>query len=385
MADLGDTQMQTASIKRAAGLSAVGSLLLLNTACAIVDPYMSAKDLSAESGYQQVRKDALNIADKMEENTSQLEYLDLATGLTILAAGIAGTSFAAFDFHRDSIVIAGIVGGSAAGLRAFVPTQARKEIYLRGSAAIQCAVTATEFGEADKVDDQTPNPGVAMAAAPRTESNLSSRLNNLSELTKEWLRGDEPRMMAAAPAISRAAADPLTAPAATLIRMQELRLRAAVGTMSEKIDETKDAFSELERNRAAVLETAVRAAVIAVNAQLVEKRLDPDKALSAAKAEIDKATAPAEGAAESLKKSEEGATDNKKELSALADLGTLSATSLQGAAEAKPEALNSLRTASTNARSNAESVNPITQDASKVAEEMLRLIDNSKACFVGLV
>ena len=66
----------------------------------------------------------------------------------LAALGLAGLGLAIFQAPNNAILGAGFAGAGVGGLRAFVPFDARRQIYASGQKAIICSAIALSLGAA---------------------------------------------------------------------------------------------------------------------------------------------------------------------------------------------------------------------------------------------
>jgi hypothetical protein len=336
-------------------------VLLVNSACATFDPYISDGDLTTGDNYEAVKEKALNIAADMDGNITELEYYDFGTGVIVLAAGITAASIAMFDGSRDAIVASGIAGASAGAARIFVPFQERKEIYLRGSAALRCAASATDFGalsDGGGGDLESLSGRASAVAGARPLDTIGGNFQSVSN----GLNG----LLSASPF------------AATLAKTRISRTQRAMLAASDAMEDAVSAIGSVKTNRAKILETAVRAVVVSVNGQIMNSRLDPDGALTAAAQEIEKATSEIEKKAEELTEKSEDVID---EAGNVQETATLTAAFASGAGHQRGD----LTAASMKMAEQAAIAEDIADQMRDVAAEMLRVANLAKPCFKGLI
>ncbi|RVU35761.1 hypothetical protein EOI86_10850 [Hwanghaeella grinnelliae] len=220
-------------------------------------------------------QEALAYADtkkkELSERVDELEQFDFFTGTAMVVAGIAGLAFGLYDSHVDAIYGAGLVGGSAAAGRAFVPVSARKEAYLSGKAAITCAAVSFSV-----LEDSSAPAGVAPGAVV---DDGTETLGKIAEDLKAY-NVTVPNV-SVMPAFglnefgaSAGAGNQLYSKALSNVRDAEKDTLKSVNALSSQIEAAIN-------TRATKLVSAVSVIIVAVNEQLSKARVDPSAAADA--------------------------------------------------------------------------------------------------------
>lgn len=267
------------------------AVVALSGCAALNDPYV---DMGTEVDYRPSHENAVTFARKkakeLTDRRDQLERYEVSTGALALGSGIAGLAFAAFGAHSDAILGAGLVGGSAYGAGAFMPSQKRKTIYTNGAKAIECAIKATSIGLEDRVE---PEESTARTAATARGSQGSARsldayLNRLRELTGEdktaraRIETAPLSPLAAAPRIETTArSSRAVVRQAVIFDKQSARADLSLSEARSALVDLTASVNALMLDRGTRLMGALSDVLAAVSDQLDATRVDPDAALKA--------------------------------------------------------------------------------------------------------
>lgn len=279
------------------------AVVALSGCAALNDPYV---DMGTEVDYRPSHENAVTFArskaKELTDRRDQLERYEVSTGALALGSGIAGLAFAAFGAHSDAILGAGLVGGSAYGAGAFMPSQKRKTIYTNGAKAIECAIKATSIGLEDRVEpeeskqddaDAQASESTARSAATARGSQGSARsldayLNRLRELTGEdktaraRIETAPLSPLAAAPRIETTArSSRAVVRQAVIFDKQSARADLSLSEARSALVELTASVNALMLDRGTRLMGALSDVLAAVSDQLDATRVDPDAALKA--------------------------------------------------------------------------------------------------------
>ena len=363
-------------------LFAISAAVLLS-GCAIFEPHVGLSgNLPTNATYAQVKTEARSIQKKYDGRLADLEYFDLGTGAIQFGAAVAAAGFGVFGSDSTPILASGLAGATAVGIRSFLPFQERKEIYILGSSAIDCAIAVTTLGSLDdntgKVSDLDSKSNqlagefavLSSGIAPPGESSLRATLLSFDR--------DQPDNVLLSTSISLASA-------------QGFRLMHAVEAAEKAKTNATNTFVDVVINRrAARLELALGAIVNAVKAQIALARLDPNAAINAAKSHLSAVVEEIEKEAEETKdKAEAGkeeANQTKEEAAKTKATGEAvekvakEAGDINGASDARE-----VVTKAEKLLSDTENAENLLDDIKKHADEILSVTKVSKACLSGLI
>lgn len=292
-----------AELKRHLQLAASTGLTVALCACSgLTDPYLSVPSpVPSSPTFAEAKVIARTANDALMEKLEDLESFDLATGTLLVGSGLAGVAAGLYDAGLNVIYGAGLAGGSAQAGRSFLPFQTRKEVYVAGSGAITCAITAISLGVPD--NPAAPGTGVARASSATrvvTRGQLGASADALRRLAAGGVLVPAASGRAATPSnfIGLRARSSNMESMATLSSDANAKARAEVSAeltkaLANTSEESRTAARELaDRIDAAIamrgerLLLATEAIVNVVNQKIVAAPITPEAALEAAQNHI---------------------------------------------------------------------------------------------------
>lgn len=341
----------------------VGTALLLAaalTACSgITDPYVTfgvdknSKPLTVPQNpsFPEAKTIARHAVDNFQKRATSLEEFDVATGALMVGAGLAGVAIGLFDAGTDALYAAGLAGGAAGAGRAFLPLNVRKQAYLSGSSAINCAIVSIGMGEPDFLPSQ-PSSVAALRSGiggnqpkgPLTaiaDELLRVAFQNPAATASYGIAGAPPGtpntvvdLLASSSALSGAANSELNPTIKAIMGLSAVQMTSAASTMTEGRDSAFQLATKIysaAHTRGERLMNTTELIVNAVNKKIEAAGITPDASLEAAKKAIGAFKEDLKVAAEALKgTAEDGVSDakaSKVNLMAVAALGNKSGIS----------------------------------------------------------
>lgn len=307
----------------ATALAVIGAL----NGCALFHPLVRPSEVTSQASANTAAA-RLEALDKiLVKKADDYILFDQISGLVLIGAGITAAAFGIFGGSRDGILAAGLAGGTVAGLRAFVPSANRSDIYLQGSEALRCVdgLLLAQDASTDDPNDETlssrnGDAGSSLRGTVATEQSLGQLSAAVSALNERSLLTERTGLAS------------LTAAAA----LQGSLLQETAREADEEFQEALDVVRPL--NASERLDKAVAAVRSAVNTAIRKSAVDANEALRSALSQISQIPAAARPVFENALRAVERKEEKSEEAAATAQQAA-EAAQAAGETDAENDAL----------------------------------------------
>jgi len=335
-------------------------LFILSSGCsAITDPFVSV-DPNPPGSYAEAEKKARVLAAEYTKRLQELDQFELWSGTAMFGAAAAGVGSAIFQAHHGAVLGAALAGGIIGGARALFPTTTRKNIYVQGSAAVDCAVIATSLGNPAPSDADNRHSSLIARQLANADSNVASLRTNLETI--------RPRLSFSSG----------FAQAGGLARLQAEALLSTVETAQIKLDEANAALIQVEATNPQTLYRALHVIARAVDSQLANNSVNVDSAIKALNGVIDAAQKKLADALKAAKETNNNAKENAKQLEATGE--RLTALASGAKAVAPHMSVDDVMDGGAQLKALAEQVDKNAKERDSAINTMLDLIGLQKGC-----